>query len=117
MMRNRWPSRVTSNCPYEAYDTKAHSGSSSLWRLPTAGGEPERVLDGLVSRAFQVFDGGIYYVDRSDDTSPIVQPPSRITVPTTVSSSAPLTRGARRDRRGWRTGSDRATGSRTRCIR
>ena len=35
-----------------------------MWRLPTAGGQPIKVLEGVVKRAFTVLDRGIYYIDR-----------------------------------------------------
>ena len=39
-------------------------GPSTLWRIPTAGGDPETVLDGVSERAFVVLEKGIYYVER-----------------------------------------------------
>ena len=35
-----------------------------MWRLPTSGGQPVKVLDGVVARAFEVIEKGIYYIDR-----------------------------------------------------
>ena len=37
---------------------------SPLWRVPTSGGVPVKILDGVVLGAFAVIDGGIYYIDR-----------------------------------------------------
>ncbi len=38
---------------------------SPLWRLPTSGGVPVKVLEGVVLANFAVLEGGIYYVDRT----------------------------------------------------
>jgi Tol biopolymer transport system component/DNA-binding winged helix-turn-helix (wHTH) protein len=38
--------------------------STSLWRLPLAGGPPVKVLDGVMLGNFDVIEKGIYYVDR-----------------------------------------------------
>jgi hypothetical protein len=45
------------------YYTQTLAAPSSLWRLSTAGGEPEKVLDGVIWRSFAVLQKGIYYVD------------------------------------------------------
>jgi hypothetical protein len=37
---------------------------SPLWRLPVAGGDPVKVLEGVVLANFVVLEGGIYYIDR-----------------------------------------------------
>jgi hypothetical protein len=37
---------------------------SSRWRLSISGGQPVKVLERVVMRAFAVFEKGIYYVDR-----------------------------------------------------
>jgi Tol biopolymer transport system component len=50
------------------YYTKERSGTSSLWRMALPSGVPERVVEGVASRAFQVLDHGIYYLER-DTTS------------------------------------------------
>jgi hypothetical protein len=34
-----------------------------LWRIPTAGGDAEKVVDGISERAFVVLEKGIYYVE------------------------------------------------------
>jgi len=47
------------------YYTKVHSGTSSLWRMATASGVAERVFEGVATRAFQVLDQGIYYLERN----------------------------------------------------
>jgi hypothetical protein len=39
----------------------------ALWRLPTSGGQPVKVLDGVVLRAFAVLEKGIYYIERPSD--------------------------------------------------
>jgi serine/threonine protein kinase len=35
-----------------------------LWRIPTTGGQPIKVLDGVIERAFTAVEEGIYYIDR-----------------------------------------------------
>jgi Tol biopolymer transport system component/tRNA A-37 threonylcarbamoyl transferase component Bud32 len=35
-----------------------------LWRLPVNGGEPVKLLDGVVSNSFDVIDSGIYYMEQ-----------------------------------------------------
>jgi hypothetical protein len=37
---------------------------SPLWRVPTSGGTPVKVLDGVVLGAFAALKDGIYYIDR-----------------------------------------------------
>jgi eukaryotic-like serine/threonine-protein kinase len=37
---------------------------TALWRQPTSGGEPVKVLDAIVQRAFDVVETGIYYIDQ-----------------------------------------------------
>jgi serine/threonine protein kinase/Tol biopolymer transport system component len=39
---------------------------SPLWRLPTAGGEPVKVLDGVVWFNWCLFANGVYYIDYTD---------------------------------------------------
>jgi hypothetical protein len=39
------------------------SALSGLWRIPTSGGTPVKVLNQVVQRAFVVLDKGIYFVD------------------------------------------------------
>ncbi len=40
---------------------------SSVWRLPTSGGEPVKVLDGVVWFNYSLLDKGVYYIDRLGD--------------------------------------------------
>ncbi len=35
-----------------------------LWRLPVNGGEPVKLVDGVVSTSFDVIDGGVYYIEQ-----------------------------------------------------
>jgi serine/threonine protein kinase/WD40 repeat protein len=65
--------RVTRNggfVAFESFDrrhvyyTQTSGGTSALWRIPTSGGDPERVLDGVSDRAFELLQGGIYYIER-----------------------------------------------------
>ena len=35
-----------------------------MWRIPVSGGQPEKMLEGVVSRAFVVLETGIYYIDQ-----------------------------------------------------
>ena len=51
------------------YYTQTMDRPSPLWRLPTSGGVPVKVLDGVVLRAFVVLEGGIYYIDRPSGES------------------------------------------------
>lgn len=37
---------------------------SPLWRIPTAGGAPFKVLEGVILGNFVVLDRGIYYIDQ-----------------------------------------------------
>jgi hypothetical protein len=46
------------------YYTQDPGGPSTLWRMATAGGERERVLDGVILSAFAVVETGIYYIDQ-----------------------------------------------------
>jgi Tol biopolymer transport system component/DNA-binding winged helix-turn-helix (wHTH) protein len=48
----------------DLYYLEAADRPSSLWRLPLAGGQPVKVVDGIVLGNFDVIDGGIYYIDR-----------------------------------------------------
>jgi hypothetical protein len=43
--------------------------ASALWRMPTSGGDPVKVLEGVVMRASAVVPAGIYYLDRPERTS------------------------------------------------
>ena len=65
--------QVTRNGGYVAFEsfdgrhvyyTQTPVGPSTLWRIPTAGGDPTRVLEGVSERAFEVLEQGIYYVER-----------------------------------------------------
>jgi Tol biopolymer transport system component len=38
-----------------------------VWRVPVAGGQPEKVVDGVVGWFFQAAEKGIYYADRPAD--------------------------------------------------
>ena len=38
--------------------------ASALWRVPTSGGPPVKILEGVVWRAFAVLERGIYFIDR-----------------------------------------------------
>ena len=48
----------------EIYYTQVATGPSTLWRLPLAGGEPVKVLDGVAERAFTIAKTGSYYVEQ-----------------------------------------------------
>jgi hypothetical protein len=37
---------------------------SPLWRLPASGGDPIKVLEGVLAGSFAVLERGIYYIDR-----------------------------------------------------
>jgi len=43
--------------------------ASALWRMPVSGGEPVKVLDGVLMRAFVVLERGIYYIERPERES------------------------------------------------
>jgi len=42
---------------------------STLWRVPTAGGEPVKMLDGILQTAFALVDKGIYFIDQPANAS------------------------------------------------
>ena len=46
------------------YYTQTPRTASALWRLPTSGGQPAKVLEGVVMWAFVVLEQGIYYIDQ-----------------------------------------------------
>jgi len=48
---------------------------SPLWRVPSSGGTPVKVLDGVVRGAFAVLDRGIYYIDRSSREGALLDDP------------------------------------------
>jgi hypothetical protein len=65
--------QVTHNVGYVAFEapdgafvyyTQTPYAPSALWRLPTSGGQPVKVLEGVVWRAFVILERGIYYIDR-----------------------------------------------------
>jgi len=65
--------QVTDNVGYAAFESpdgaylyynQTMDTPSPLWRLPTSGGVPVNVLEGVVLANFVVLEGGIYYVDR-----------------------------------------------------
>ena len=53
---------VKSSDGHLLYHTKNTGDSSELWALPLAGGNEQRVLESVASRAFVVRNDGIYYV-------------------------------------------------------
>ena len=53
----------------DIYYTQTPVEASALWRQSTSGGEPVKVLEGVVMRAFVVLERGIYYIDRPGRTS------------------------------------------------
>jgi hypothetical protein len=64
---------VTQNVGYAAlespdgnyiYYTQTPRLASALWRLATTGGQPVKVLEGVILWAFAVLDRGIYYLDQ-----------------------------------------------------
>jgi Tol biopolymer transport system component len=48
---------------YYASNTTTDS-PATLWRVPIAGGTPERMADGVNSTGFVVLDRGVYYLER-----------------------------------------------------
>jgi Tol biopolymer transport system component len=38
---------------------------TTLWRLPLSGGAAEKIVEGVILGAFDVLEGGIYYLDRA----------------------------------------------------
>ncbi len=59
-----WVALESPDGAYVYYTERQGTKPSPLWRLPTSGGEPTKVLDGVVMRAFVVLEKGIYYIDR-----------------------------------------------------
>ncbi len=49
---------------YYYYYVQTMDTPRPLWRLPTCGGVPVKVLEGVVLTNFVVIEGGIYYIDR-----------------------------------------------------
>jgi len=47
------------------YYVQSIVGASPLWRMPTSGGVPVKVLEGVDLANFAVLDKGIYYIDRA----------------------------------------------------
>jgi hypothetical protein len=39
----------------------------SVWRMPTSGGKPSQLIDGVIWFNYCVLDKGIYYIDRFED--------------------------------------------------
>lgn len=48
----------------DLYYIAAADRPSAIWRLPLSGGAPVKLLEGVVLGAFDVVEGGIYYLDR-----------------------------------------------------
>jgi hypothetical protein len=46
---------------------RLHASRDALWHLPVSGGQPVKVLEGVILRAFVVLEMGIYYIDRPSD--------------------------------------------------
>jgi hypothetical protein len=49
---------------YVYYTETTGTIPTALWRLPASGGQPVKVLEGVVQRAFAVLEKGIYYMNR-----------------------------------------------------
>lgn len=58
---------VTRDGTYVYYTQTSGPVASALWRVPTSGGPPEKVLEGVVMRAFAVVEKGVYFIDRPSD--------------------------------------------------
>ena len=68
--------QITHNVGYMAFEspdgayvfyTQTPRQPSDLWRLPASGGQPVKVLEGVIMRAFVVVERGIYYIDKPSD--------------------------------------------------
>jgi Tol biopolymer transport system component len=46
------------------YFVQSLEGTSPLWRVPTSGGTPVKVVNGVDLVNFAVLDKGVYYIDR-----------------------------------------------------
>ena len=46
------------------YYTDAVFTPGALWRIPVAGGAPEKIVNGVILINYAVLPGGIYYIDR-----------------------------------------------------
>jgi hypothetical protein len=57
---NAWESGDGSNIYYQAF-----SILSPLWRLPASGGDPVKVLDGIVWFNYCLVEKGAYYIDQA----------------------------------------------------
>jgi len=65
--------QVTRNVGYAVFESpdgayvyyrQVPRAASALWRVPTSGGQPVKLLEGVVMRAFVVLERGIYYLDQ-----------------------------------------------------
>jgi hypothetical protein len=65
--------QITTNIGFQAFEssdgayvyyTQTQGAPSALWRVPASGGQPVRVLEGVIQRAFTVLEKGIYYIDQ-----------------------------------------------------
>jgi len=59
-----WVALESLDGAYVYYTESPGTKPSAMWRVPTSGGQPIKVLDGVVMRAFDVLEKGIYYIDR-----------------------------------------------------
>ena len=67
--------QVTHNGGYVAFEstdgvhvyyTQTANSPTSLWRISTRGGEPVKVLEGVIRRAFTVLETGVYYIEATE---------------------------------------------------
>jgi len=58
-----WASQESVDGAYPYFTATAAVGAATqLWRVPTAGGDAVKVLDGVLNGAFEVLARGIYYI-------------------------------------------------------
>ena len=60
-----WAAFESTDGAYIYYTQTSGPEPSALWRLPVSGGEPVKVVEGVIMRAFAVLEKGIYYVDKA----------------------------------------------------
>jgi dipeptidyl aminopeptidase/acylaminoacyl peptidase len=59
-----WVALESPDGAYVYYTETTGTVPTTLWRLPVAGGKPEKIVEGVIERAFVLVPHGMYYIDR-----------------------------------------------------